>query len=477
MPTDAPFDPCRQWLGIDAVHAGNARLILGVSPQEADPSVVLRAAEARLNLLRAISPGPFEMARAGLIKRVEEAREKLLAEIAASPQRPRSDSAVPFAMPAPPSQRAAGVPPIAATRPAAIPAVPALPPTIPPAVPPTVPGGDFRGDGFGAETIAIRPTVYRKKTPVAGIATALLALSALAGGLVYYAYYVKPNAKKSGERQSARAEVDAAPISPQPPQDRRPKGGTRSPDPTSDDAVSTSKPPSARNERRRPARPEPEHDPEHEQQPEVFSPPKETARPVAAPPPEAMAGDMTEDTAEETPQLDATLAEALESLQRQEYDTVTTLLAAASKKTGSRASGSAAKQRLESWQQLAVYSKGFMDYRQKALAAVKAGDEYDVKNQKVVVVEVDADTFKYRSAGGNKTVSRDKIPAGIVLAIVMQWFDKNPANDLYLGAYHLSKPEPDLQRAREHWEKAQTGGADASALMPLLDDPVVAKSE
>jgi hypothetical protein len=471
MPTDAPFDPCRQWLGIDAVHAGNARLMLGVSPQEADPLVVLRAAEARLNLLRAISPGPFEMARAGLIKRVEEAREKLLAEIAVSPQRPRPDSAVPFAMPAPPSQRAAAVPPISAARPAAI---PALPPAVPVA-PPTVPGGDFRGDGGGAETIAIRTTVYRKKTPVAGIATALLALSALAGGLVYYAYYVKPNAKKSGERQSAHAEVEAAPISPQPPQDRRPKVGKRSADPTSDDAVSTSKPPSARNERRRPARPEPK--PEPERQLEVSSRPKETARPAAAPPPEAMAGDMTGDKAEDTAQLDATLAEALEALQRQEYDTVTTLLAAASKQTGGRTSGSAASQRLDSWQQLAVYSRGFVDYRRQALAAVKPGDEYDVKNQKVGVVEVDADTFKYRSAGGNKTVPRDKIPAGIVLAIVMQWFDENPANDLYLGAYHLSKPEPDLPRAREHWEKAQAGGADASGLMPLLDDPVFAKSE
>ena len=487
MPTDAPFDPCRQWLGIDAVHAGNARLILGVSPQEADPSVVLRAAEARLNLLRAISPGPFEMARAGLIKRVEEAREKLIAEIAASPQRPRSDSAVPFAMPAPPSQRAGGVPPIAATRPAAIPAVPPVlrpaVPVVPPAVPPAVPGGDFRGDGVGAEAIAIRTTVYRKKAPVAGIATALLALFASAGGLVYYAYYVKPNAKKSDERQVASAEAEAAPINPQPRQDRRPKEGKRAPDPASDDAVSTSKPPSARNERRRPSRPEPEPEPkpepkpEPDRQPEVSSPPRATARPAAAPPPEVMAGDITGDMAENTAQLDATLAEALEALQRQEYDTVTTLLAAASKQAGGRAPGSAASQRLESWQQLAIYSKGFMDYRQRALAAVKSGDEYDVTNQKVGVVEVDADTFTYRSSGGNKTVPRDKIPAGIVLAIVMQWFDKNPANDLYLGAYHLSKPEPDLPRARAHWEKAQAGGADASDLMPLLDDPVFAKSE
>ena len=192
-------------------------------------------------------------------------------------------------------------------------------------------------------------------------------------------------------------------------------------------------------------------------------------KPAKDMPPEAMA--------EENTQLDAALAEVLEALQRQEYDTVTSLLAAASKQTGGRASGSEASQRLDSWQQLAIYSKGFMDYRAQAMAAVKPGDEYDVKNQKVGVVEVDADTFIYRSAGGNKTVPRDKIPAGIVLAIVMQWFDENPANDLYLGAYHLSKPEPDLKRAREHWEKAQAAGADASGLMPLLDDPVFAKAE
>ena len=88
MPNDAPFDPCRQWLGIDAVDLGDARRVLGVRPDERDPLVVLRAAEARLSLLRRISPGPFERARAGLVTRVEEAREKVLAEIAAAPPRP-----------------------------------------------------------------------------------------------------------------------------------------------------------------------------------------------------------------------------------------------------------------------------------------------------------------------------------------------------------------------------------------------------
>ncbi len=494
MPKEAPVDPCRQWLGIDAIDLGNARIVLGISPQEMDPLAVVRAAEARLNLLRTIAPGPFEMARAGLIKRVEEAREKLLTEIAATPQRLRPDAAVAFAMPAPPSQRAASSPPVPATRPAAAPGMPpAVPGTVPP-VPPTVPGGAFPGDRGGVETIAIRTTVYRKKTPVAGIAMTVLALSAVAGGLSYFASYGNLQARKPGGRQMARADSAAVRVGAEPEKDRRSESVERPAhkpaepheeeplDPASDRAVSTSKPPSARKERSRGSEPEARRERE-EEPPQVVSlptkaPPASTPKPMEE---EAMAAD--EKPADEKPaagliavenrQLDDTLSESLESLRQQEYDSVTRLLAKAAKE----ARGPQAGQRVASWQQLATYFKGFMDYREKALAAVKPGDEYDVINQKIGVVEVDAEKFIYRSAGGNKTVPIDKIPAGIVLAIVMQWFDSNPANNLYIGAYHLAKPEPDLQRAREHWEQAQAAGADASDLMPLLDDPVFARSE
>jgi len=477
MPKEAPFDPCRQWLGIDAVDLGNARLVLGVSPQEADPSVVLRAAEARLNLLRAISPGPFAMARAGLIKRVEEAREKLLAEIAAIPPRPQTGVAVAFAMPAPPSQRAAPAAAVPAMQQGVVPGVPPTVPAAVPPVPPTVPGGAFHSDGGGVEKIAIRTTVYRKKTPVAGIALTVLALSGLAGWLVYYTAYGKlkdgkPNTAKSGERQAALVEPAADPVRPPQKNSRRAGKDDDGPaDPSFDHAVSTSKPPSQRTERTRSSRPEPEPEAEPmpaEQKPaEIKGVPEkpEEDKPADDPPAEAMA--------KADSRLDATLAEALESLRRREDDTVTRLLAVASK----QADGDEAKQRVASWKLLATYYKGFLDYREKALSAVKSGDEYDVRNQKVGVVEVDDEKFIYRVAGGNKTVPRDKIPGGIVLAIVMQWFDANPANDLYLGAYHLAKPEPDPERAREHWQQALAAGTDASGLMPLLDDPVFARSE
>jgi len=502
MPKDAPFDPSRQWLGIDAVDLGNARLVLGVSPQEADPSVVVRAAEARLNLLRTISPGPFEMARAGLIKRVEEAREKLLAEMGAVPSRPQPQpgtqpgAAVAFAMPAPPSQTAG----MAAAQPSLPPGVaPGLPPNVPPAVPSAVPSVPPTVPGGGIETIAIRKTVYRKKTPVAGIALTVLALSGLAGWLVYYTAYGKlkggkPKAPKPEERQTALADPKPAAVSPARKTVRRADKDDEEPvDSTSDRAVSTSKPPSSRKERKRP-----EPEPEKERMPAEDSatmeadmpPPKPMRRPTPERPPaqqpdemkdmaEKPAGDKPADDppaeamAEEDSRLDATLGEALEALRRQEDDTVTQLLAVASK----QADGKEAKQRVANWKLLAVYYKGFLEYREKALAAVKPGDEYEVKNQKVGVVEVDDEKFIYRTAGGNKTVSRDKIPAGIVLAIVTQWFDANPANDLYIGAYHLAKPESDPNRAREHWEQALAAGADASDLLALPDDPVFAKSE
>lgn len=500
MPNEAPFDPCKQWLGIDAVDLGNPRIVLGISPRETDPRAVLRAAEARLSLLRTISPGPFEMARAALLTRVEEAREKLLADIAAGVPSPPGGNAGGFAMPSPPSQRAGG--PLL-QHPASTFAVPVapgvVPPTVPRAVMPPVPSpmptGDFGRDNGGVETIAIRTVVYRKQTPVAGIAMTVLALAAVAGGLVYYTYYGKRKGKQSAGRQTAQAErkvsepvkdpakSDREELKPRP--TRRDQAAVPE-DATSDRAVSSSPPPSKRTPRPRPTRPE--MDPLQESPAEELVPDAMPPVPMRKPDTRmADEGRSVEDSPPKAPvdeepvelsvtqggTLDTTLAKSLESLRRQEDDTVRRLLAEASKE----AQGGEARRRVASWQQLAAYYKGFLDYREKALAAVKAGDEYDVKNQKIVVVEADDDTFVYRAAGGNKTVAREKIPALIKLAIVTRWFDDNPANDLYIGAYHLAKPEPDRQLAREHWERAAAAGADASGLMPLLADPLFVAAE
>jgi hypothetical protein len=514
MAKDVPFDPCRQWLGIDAVDLGNARLVLGLSSQEADPLAVVQAAEARLNLLRAISPGPFELARTSLIKRVEEAREKVLAEIAASP-RPAPGAAGGFAMPAPPSQLAAAAPQVPFVPSAGAP--PAVPPAVP-VVPPMVPGGGWSqaggqagGEGNGFGHISIRTTGYRKQTPVAGIALVLLAMASLAGGLAYYVI-TKDKAQHSRsarteDRLTAQAEPpanvgateSAAQRRPEPAAGRKHGGMTRKerredeppPDPSSDRAISTGKPRSREKERR----PPPQPDPQPEEESESVAPPPAAMEPPPPPqktvlnPPEApqqkpqkpeeeppAKENPVKEKPEQARQLDDTLAELLKAMQQQDDDTVKRRLSEAFEQAGGRNFGNAASQRIDSWQQLATYYKGFLEFREKALAAVKSGNEYEVRNQKIAVVEIDDTVFKYRVAGETRRTDREKIPGGIVLAILMEWFDANPANDLYVGAYHLAKEEPAPQLAREHWQKAAAAGADASALMPLLDDPVFARA-
>jgi len=492
MASDAPFDPCRQWLGIDAVDLGNARLVLGVTPQEADPLTVLRAAEARLNLLRSLSPGPLEMARAGLIKRVEESREKLLAEIAAGPPRIVPVAGTTFTMPRPPSQLAAASPP---SLPAA--GFPIPPSTGPPAAVPASgwphPDGEPQSGGYGQDQFKIRKTVYRKQNSVAGTAALVLSLAAVAGGLWYYSIQQKKlRAVAAADRLSAaRASKELKKVSPMP--DRKPKEEKKklSPDPTSDDAISSGKPATPR-DRPRPV-PAPAADeqvgelstdfpapaPAQPSRPKPMKPAAKPANdevmddPSPPEPPITMTAAALEALEKESRELGEKLEEVLEAMQKREYDTASRLLAKEAKKAASPQAG----RRLAGWEYLAEYSKGFDGFRDQALAAVQAGDEYDVKNQKVAIVEVDTQVLKYRASGKTTTVRLDKIPGGIVLAIVMQWFDENPANDLYLGAYHLSKPEPDPSRAREHWEKADAAGADASALLPLLDDPVFAKAE
>jgi hypothetical protein len=176
-----------------------------------------------------------------------------------------------------------------------------------------------------------------------------------------------------------------------------------------------------------------------------------------------------EETAAEINRL---LAEVFAALQEQQFDAAQLAVKAADKK----ASNGLAQKRVVSWDSLLTYAKGFADYRRQALAAVQPGQEYEIDDKKIGVIEIDAEKFIYRYAGKNKTVSADKIPGAILMTIVTKWFDRNPANNLYIGAYHATKAEPDLEKARASWQLANARGADASALLPLLDDPVLVKA-
>ncbi len=480
--SDAQFDPCKQWLGIDAVDLSDPRRVLGLLPSESDPLAVLRAAAARLTLLQGIAPGPFDIARNALLKRVEEAREAVLAQIATAPRAAMAVGPV-LTMPRPPS-------------------APALDPNKSPWDQPPA------QDGWGPVTVS---RVRKQSAPAFSVGTLLLVLCGGAAILacVYAMQQVvpaRPTKKPSGEVVRANT-----PNAPQPPQDSQPTPSPRSkkrpppnedlpPEPSSDRAVSTSgapiKPPPARvpepvAEPEPKPKPEPEPEPSPEPSPEPEPKPKPAVEKPAeeVPPftlkpafpqtsPMPVEPNPADKPAKVVPPKQAQqaidpfvqkLTDVLTSLQNQKFAAAAATLDQAAALPGVDDS------RIQRWEKLVYYAKEFASYREQALAAVTADNNYEVNGIQIGVVEIDSEKFIYRAKGKNMTAARDKIPSAILITIVEDWFDAKPANNLFLGAYHATKPEIDIQKAREKWQRAQAGGAgnDAAMLLDILADPVL----
>lgn len=407
--SSAQFDPCRQWLGIDAVELGDPRRVLGLVPSEADPLVVLRAADARLTLLRSIAPGPFDMARSALIKRVEESREAVLAQIAATPK-PLVTS---FAEPVPPW----GAPKTA-------------------------------DDGFVA--VKTRPVYRKQSSGLGGFLLLLALLAAAAGGLAWYwknqqSFKDVVAVINGGTKKSTSKKSEAPKLQPEP-----------QPEPDVEPAPE----PQPRSE------PAPPPDPEPQREVTV-----ESTAAQQEPSAEASSAEATNDAAD-AEAIGPFLKKALVALQHEQFDEADDALGQA----GDEAMGGAAADRLAKWQALVTYAKGFADLRERALDAARPGLEYEIDGKLVAIVELDSTKIIYRYAGKNKTLSRSKIPNKLMLALLEKWLNRKPANHLYLGAYYATKPEPDLDKARDAWHQAQQGGADASELLPLLVDPLLLKA-
>ncbi len=170
--------------------------------------------------------------------------------------------------------------------------------------------------------------------------------------------------------------------------------------------------------------------------------------------------------------IDDAVKQCLEAIWQRDYDAAERAM----KEVEGTAPDTREADRIAGWLQLASYARGFVDYRNQAISAMKPGDEYDVKSKKIAVVEVTDQALTVKVSGQLKTWQFDDIPGAVMQAVVESWFDATPANQLFLGAHHFTKPEPDLEKAEACWNKADAGGADASLLIPLLTDPVVVDS-
>ena len=503
MATSPPdrFDPCRAWLGIDRADLADPRRVLGLVPGETDPIVVLKAAETRLKALKGLAAGQHHAAREGLILQVEQAREKVLSQIAAAggtggPSKPAAGGG--FAMPPPPRRPDTPEPDGPATV--------LFPSTVHAEDP-----GHARSATDGTPLVRVRP---RRPVRRQGNAAIWLSLLAMLGSVAAGAGFIWWQSKQEALRQAARQQMaKRSPEEGEATDDRRGTGAKPLP---ADVAISSSAPPlpvrkpvaSPVTKPFMPSKPpattvaavesgtsaDTGMDDDSAPTAPTSAPMNDEADPESEPPTddvaaresgaEAMADEaMTDDAmaddaitadppaedAEGEGEIEGEVTGALAALRLGDFDTADALLASALE--GGR--NLPAKRRVSDWQTLAQYAQEFAGFRAKAIAAVKPGDEYDVNGKKVGVVEIDDKKFIYRFQGRNKTTPRNKIPSGIALAIVTTWFDERPANHLFLGAHHATKPEPDLAKAREHWERAEKGGINAEPLLRLLDDPAL----
>jgi len=202
--------------------------------------------------------------------------------------------------------------------------------------------------------------------------------------------------------------------------------------------------------------------------------------PPAPPPPRGPIAAVTPDRQEapapgprgEPPAVERAVRAAAQALRQGDFATAGRQLAVAEAAASDDAESTA---RVARWQRLLLYAEGFGALRDQALAA-SVGKDYTVDGKTISIVEVNAEQFIYRRLGTNVRIARSEIPRAIVYEIVARWFRgaDRPANQLFLGAYHVCREPPAVDRARMAWRLASRWGeADADVLLALLDDPAL----
>lgn len=527
------FDPCKQWLGIDALSLSDPWLVLGVARGETNPLAIVRAADAKLAILRAVPPGPLTLARDALVKRVEAARDELLSAASQAAQ----------AAPAP-----LAPPPRPMFAPPPVPMAPPVPPVLAAAEP--------------------SPPVRLNRQPVAkqssGSSAVVAVISLLAVVIAsYFAYQVlesrkkKPNADKvaavtktpnkdEGKKARPAKQSDDSsddsrgsrkpmrqPDEPSDPAEPEPESsGTdqRKPRPKPDDGDSpadvkmrtkpepeaepepevdpkpkpTSKPDSETPDEKpaRGTRPEPESDPKPEPEPDSKPKPDSKPRgdedgpgdePEMRPKPKPVPPADSEPAPESTPpkpsptakpepdsndpaaaaaEVAKLLREAYGALRESEFDTAKAALKTALDKAGD---DDKLTLRVNCFRQLTQYAEQLLGYRDQAFKAAMDGGIYELPSGKMLaVVEISDKELVYKE-GVNKRIPIEEIPPSWLLAIVTKWFEAedNPGNHVFLGVYHVLKDKPNLKAAESEWGLAAFGGENVSFLTPLLRDPLL----
>ena len=426
------FDPCREWLGIDPVDLADPCSVLGLPAGDHPAAVIAEAAATRLKHLGEIAPGPFEKARQTLVKRVEEARDRLL------------ETAVPASEPV-------------ASEPVGLPAGRAGPaepwnPTLPPTAAATPTGPEAKLPPLSG-TSSVRPRRRRRGSRSSGLTCAVISIMALlAAAVAVLAVVVVQNPFGQPDSTNARVALRT---------DR--KAPARSPQPKASDAAGKSKParpPAAVQPRQPKTRPSPAP-PDAPADPPGNRPPADDK---AAPEPPAASQPPAEDkarreremqaaaamTAERRRAIDTLLTEAFTSLQAEEFDAADASIKKAYQTAGDDVE---AATRAEAWRALATCARQFIGHRDEAFKAASAGREYEAGGKVFAIIEITPTLVVYKFEGRIVRVPREQLDPALAMAIVDKWFaaDGRAANHLFLGARWLCDTPPNPRRARAEW--------------------------
>jgi len=517
VPDSGSFDPCRQWLGISALDLDDPKKLLGLASVD-DPIRILQAAEVRLAQLQAVDAGPYEVARRALVMRIQEARDSLLAAASAggmaatqpppgglamppsptaAPEEPRP-STLPFPSMGQPSvdrpYSHGGYPYQAGHPPAPSPLQQppfhqplqgqpyghpyAQPYAQPYAHPYAQPYAQPNAQPSGQPYAGPRPVApYRRYSGsgtllllAGGLFTAVVGLCLMAFRWTPQNFSFKPSVPKQVAKTTTTTTTKSTEPKRHPLAARnRPFNFERyepTPPPQSPDVPPQSDTPRVS--------PEPEPVEPQTPTPTALEPTTNNPAPLPAenPTPSSPPENLTPPPVDHPAQL-ARINDAakrcLEALRNRDYDAAERTM----KDVEAMAPDDREANRIAGWIHLSSCAKSFDGYRDRAISAIKPGNEFDVKTKRIAVVEATPQAITVMVAGQLKTWPRDDLPGAVVQAVVETWFDDSPANQLYLGAYHLTKATPNLEKAEACWSKAMIGGADASLLIPLLKDPVV----
>jgi len=139
----------------------------------------------------------------------------------------------------------------------------------------------------------------------------------------------------------------------------------------------------------------------------------------------------------------------------------------------SKAGQSSARSRVRAWVELLHYVSEHQALKDRALNDLKPGSELAILSGTIEIIESTPTRLIFSCKGTTQTVDREKISEQIIEAALDDRVNEHPSERLAVGAYHLTKQPPDRATARQFWETAAAGGADASPLLSLLSDPVI----